>query len=514
MGACYSKHIESHEHRPTKLPSSKRKRKNVADYTSPETALLNTEDGNLEVVHIQKEILPSDKSNSNYVPSRSSTPELTPNITVNNKKGDGGVAPSDSGIESIGIAPEEIQEPVASNTDHDELTKKLERLSRGSCARCGNFKLDDSAFTALLADTYCSCGPRLAGRSNINPHCKTHGQKKQISADGNECRTSNLKKTADVQNAKSVRISVQSAGTLSSAVNETDLLLDSNDFFQAPLAHFDSLDIIDHMSQSKQKRRSLLSEILNITDSICRCDFYSNEYYCSEDKHYDVDMPEESHSPLNDSSLVSGGKTSSQSHMNCYNPNDQFSKCQVESLQEVISNSKKSASLPKNVSFAAQNSIEKEISSKPRMSEECCISQETCALEASSGILTHNSTSDPLLSKLSAKGNHKRTLSLNSQGALLSDSSIEVLNNFTEEDLVSLDLDSVASLSHNSLKYLIDSSEDLASSTQSVDKMRFEGADYLLIPQNIYHQIQSDLGNLKQQLLNLSTLIQEDSEDQ
>lgn len=256
------------------------------------------------------------------------------------------VAPSDSGIESIGTAPEDVllvdnsnssssTSPLTSETSPvtfetkgevnrmSDFSKRLQRLSRGSCYKCGNFKLDDSALTALLTNTYCLCGPRQVGKATANPKCQTHRQRSNSNKENVEANNSCLDdsfSSEDTSRAEKTLLGNRVAGfrgagsqmngnhsnTSDSFSTKVDIGVNSSgdnkkiknidaidsDGPAAPLAHFDSIDCILTGSpspslsnlSSRSKRRSLLSEILDLTDSICKCDFYSNEYCCISEK--------------------------------------------------------------------------------------------------------------------------------------------------------------------------------------------------------------------------------------
>lgn len=525
MGACYSKSASDTDELSTYRPSSAK----TNDLKKQKKKFPESQ-GVLEAVPLQEssdedtdqgvflENAPTEQISSpvNHLISRSSTPEFSPAHT-----GDRGVAPSDSGIESIGTAPEECLERGTFKPDPDELTKKLERLSRGSCSKCGNFKLDDSAFTALLANTYCSCGPRQPGKPSMNPHCQTHGQKKQISLDKNGLKSS-LKNPCVAQKDKNLRISIRSAESLDVALtllssaeksryDISDKCVEEYELAQAPLAHFDSIDTVlnDTANKSKQKRRSLLSEILDITDSICRCDFYSNEICCS--RVHDENLESASLSLVSESHheqrvVTETDQTNSENHDKNTLPLQDNGELDSDNYQNVDSANKKSTSLPKYVSFATHKADELDPPS-PNAGPGIDSSKS----ELSSGIFTNGSSSESYLHRAIKKAPHKRTLSLSSRGVVLSDSSSEALNDGTEDDLASLDLDSLSratSLSYSSIRQLVESTEDLVSLDNAI-RMNVDGVDCIVIPSETFTQMQTDLATLKQQLLCLSSLIQE-----
>ncbi|CAL1536652.1 unnamed protein product [Lymnaea stagnalis] len=527
MGACYSKsacdtdELNSYKPPTIKTKDSKKAKKKFPENFQETVPLQESGDEDTDL-GIFLEQCPGEKNTVpiNHQISRTSTPEF-PSDHTDEKTGDRGVAPSDSGVESIGTAPEEFLEHGTSKPVPDELNKKLERLSRGSCSKCGNFKLDDSAFTALLADTYCSCGPRQPGKPSINPQCQTHGQKKQIIVDKNGLKSS-LKNPCLAQKDKNLRISIRSAERLDMALtllssaeksryDISDKCAEEYELAQAPLAHFDSIDTVlnDTPNQRNQKRRSLLSEILDITDSICRCDFYSNEYCCPQahDENIESDflsvVSESNHEQCVATEM---DKTNYENHGKNILSLQETDELDSDSIHNMGSANKKSTSLPKNVSFATAKADEID-----PLSQNAAPQIDSSKSEMSSGIFTNSSTSEPYLHRAMKKAAHKRTLSLSSRGVVLSDSSSEALNDGTEDDLASLDLDSLSratSLSYSSIRQLVESTEDLVSLDNAV-RMNVDGVDCVVIPSETFCQMQTDLATLKQQLLCLSSLIQE-----
>ena len=276
------------------------------------------------------------------------------------------VAPSDSGIESIGTVQEDSQDqrgnhqvgetvrlklrrkdPKVTETARTEesdsssddetsayISRQLQRLSRGSCHKCGNFKLDDSALTALLADTYCICGPRRAGQPSFNPQCQTHKLRHQRSiissrvdsvgaaennsdqmgsdktpksfgrdfsesnekCDENFPRKSSLKKRLSsevIGEGRDLKVLLKS-GDEDCKDNFDEVFEDEIQEDKGPRealkTHLGSIEnSLENFSLPAHQRRSLLSEILDITDSICHCDFYSNEIFCSPQDPQELD---------------------------------------------------------------------------------------------------------------------------------------------------------------------------------------------------------------------------------
>ncbi|XP_076458673.1 uncharacterized protein LOC143292362 [Babylonia areolata] len=214
-----------------------------------------------------------------------------------------GVAPSDSGIESIG--------PVTEDPNCEPLGKKdlslcrschnkLKRLSRGSCQQCGQFQLDTSELSLLVpGNTYCMCsGHRQAGQQSA---CLRHGTGSPVSYSPKRhsdiptrLLKSNLKKQGQERGeGKHVRMSWKSADSLDlhtsmytcmdRAKSEASDVFGDDVSFRAPLAQFDSVENqldtenVDHEDGDVffTSRMSIYSEILELADSICHCDFSS-----------------------------------------------------------------------------------------------------------------------------------------------------------------------------------------------------------------------------------------------
>ncbi|XP_070185492.1 uncharacterized protein [Littorina saxatilis] len=216
-----------------------------------------------------------------------------------------GVVPSDSGIESLG-SPTEESNPipgVESNPKPGEnkgftlcrsCHSKLQRISRGPCNQCGNFRVDATELTAMVNnDTYCTCGPRQPGKQST---CRTHGKGKASPLHRHSdiptlVLKSSLRKELGRGDGKKVRMSWKSADSLDMnnvlntcmdrAKSEASDVFGDDVSFKAPLAQFDS---VEHQLNHKEdqcdaaflaSRMSIYSEILDLTDCICKCDFAS-----------------------------------------------------------------------------------------------------------------------------------------------------------------------------------------------------------------------------------------------
>ncbi|KAK7507272.1 hypothetical protein BaRGS_00001207 [Batillaria attramentaria] len=295
MGGCYS----SASHKALTSPRHKQPQNGSLQQNgkSPGNASITDRNSNTNRVRVPcKDALPEEHHTKPAV----SPEEVVPSVFANDGEKVKGVAPSDSGIESIGSPQEEsAQEPV----NHEfslcqSCHQKLQRISRGSCHQCGNFRINSSELSALVSgDTYCTCGPRVAGRQSA---CRTHGLK------GGNAPThrhsdmlglvlkSNLKKHGSGRgDAKRVRMSWKSADSLDMgatmntcmdrAKSEASEIFGDDVSFRAPLAQFDSVDCqldaddgVEANTVFAGSRMSIYSEILDLADCICKCDFSSN----------------------------------------------------------------------------------------------------------------------------------------------------------------------------------------------------------------------------------------------
>lgn len=478
------------------------------------------------------------------------------------------VAPSDSGIESIGTVQEdgpdqqgtqlgeEVSElqlrrkdyhnktTVASgngeesdNSSGDEtsgyLSRQLQRLSRGSCHKCGNFKLDDSALTALLADTYCLCGPRRAGRPSVNPHCQTHGLRHQrsiISSNGEALGTttgnvsidqsgadhhahtssscelletnknsydhmplkSSLKKGRSselLEEGRGRRVSLKSVEESSTSVSYQNNLDDvfedevskDRESGQALWDRLGSLDkSLESLSVGSQQRRSLLSEILDITSSICHCDFYSNEVYCS--------APDQQCAQEDISRSVQCVPTASTTKQ-------QFSHDSISKSTPVLYPSlvKPCLGSAKNVSFANDN-------------------------ESKSLAASDTPTPNTRLTKAGQhKGKLERLSSVESvEGIVVSGSSSEDedVSNVAETCEVHPAKCTQRSLSYSNAQQLVGRSRELTGSVCSARRMWVDGCDSVVIPTEVYCQLEADLSTMREQLQYLTSLMLEEQDEE
>ncbi|XP_076462103.1 uncharacterized protein LOC143294609 [Babylonia areolata] len=179
MGGCYSVSsntaANSPVHKRPKLRSSRRSRKKYSAVNNGDT--------------------PEISSNGRSV---SAEEQVTNSGLRQVIRDEAGVAPSDSGIESLEFPKEEVNPQVVSNSDRVGLAvpveglkeeslgdreytlchachRHLQRLNRGLCERCGQFRINHSALLGLVNtgnDTYCTCGPRQPGKAST---CRTHG---------------------------------------------------------------------------------------------------------------------------------------------------------------------------------------------------------------------------------------------------------------------------------------------------------------------------------------------------
>ncbi|RUS76846.1 hypothetical protein EGW08_015379 [Elysia chlorotica] len=481
------------------------------------------------------------------------------------------VAPSDSGIESIGTTQEDSQdqrgshqveeivelkmrrkdtkitesaraEESDSSSDNETsvyLSRQLQRLSRGSCHKCGNFKLDDSALTALLADSYCICGPRRAGRPSVNPECQTHGlrhQRSNLSSQvdsmpGNEynsgdhmgsvetsiistqspvvkCsenvpRKSSLKKRLSFECVED-RTSLSMRGSLKTEYEPVLNCTDSfDDVFEDEAGedresnadlrtHLGSLEkSLEKFPLSAHKRKSLLSEILDITDSICRCDFYSNEIFCSSQD------PQESDEDISRSvQCVTSATTAHQKF-----PAESVSKSSPALYSPLM---KKGLGSAKNVSFAMENTP-KSFSTSNSSQSSIKGSRQNGAPSSSYGGLKSNlerlpsvdSTEMIVLSGSDSEGDEDSTL----------DSPEENGHIYSTEGCRK-------TLSYSSVQHLVGNSRELSIPVDSARRMFVDGRDSIVIPTEVYCQLEADLSVMKEQLLFLTSLMLEENEEE
>ncbi|KAL8601515.1 hypothetical protein ACOMHN_000457 [Nucella lapillus] len=295
MGGCYSTDSEGAMTSPKhKLPAEKQA---WCNEKGPQYSSLTNGDSQFK----EDELLKQSKLIISVSPV--SAPPLVDSQALLEEAGKAkGVVPSDSGIESIGPPAEESSYEAAEKNQGISLCRschtKLKRISRGSCEQCGQFRLDTSELSSLLnGQAYCTCSPREAGKQS---GCRTHGIASPVSP---SCKRhsdipvrllkSNLKKQGQGRGdqSKHVRMSWKSADSLDlcSAMNtcmdraksEASDVFGDDISFRAPLAQFDSVDNqlnVENMDEEGDdvfftSRMSIYSEILELTDSICHCDF-------------------------------------------------------------------------------------------------------------------------------------------------------------------------------------------------------------------------------------------------
>ncbi|GFN98298.1 hypothetical protein PoB_002480400 [Plakobranchus ocellatus] len=498
------------------------------------------------------------------------------------------VAPSDSGIESIGMVQEDVQEmaePLKDEShgvetdfndeetisltaqmrdkDNEEgqnsrLSKRLERLSRGSCHKCGNFRLDDSAFTALLTDTYCLCGPRRAGQPSVNPQCRTHGLRHHQSSFSHvhDEGQNNITDAETEDQTGHLETVYDSLKEISQKTNKDQHsmngnkrfsleILDGNRRLEVPLKSEEKPLIFHKMSHGNNsnpmdkdeaqteshkvssgsnssddilgdfplsfmhKRKSLLSEILDITDSICQCDFYSNEIYCSPTHGKETSEKGKPDIRVANPTKVQLLLSSEPKHS---------SSCEAisKSSPALHATTKKCLSLSKNVSFAKEN--------------ECRSFETFNAVSNGTQNLSHqpNSTQSKLTDSNHNSCRQENTLnssSLSSSDGILMDGSESSEEDVPENEVFCDDqneglMQQSASdnrqrktLSFSSIQHLVERSKEFAMPVHCVRRMFIDGLDSIVVPTEMYRQMEADLSVMKQQLEILTSLILEEQED-
>ena len=213
-----------------------------------------------------------------------------------------GVVPSDSGVESLGCPQEDHVILEADGSKSFTLCRschqKLKRLTWSSCHQCDKFRIDPEELSALVNDTYCTCGPRQHGKPSS---CKTHSHRSRtVSAvSPHKSSSSTIAEITSDQNKRQgnhqyARISRQSPRGMDSLncdgdKNRSDIHSDVS--YHAPLAAGESADdqLDDPVKGNSQcpaaflaSGMNLYSEILREVDCICKCDIPAES---SQDLH-------------------------------------------------------------------------------------------------------------------------------------------------------------------------------------------------------------------------------------
>jgi len=398
MGACYSNNAaeaadNNHRLRPRKKDSKRDKKRSKEHILVPQHEICadiqhNGNHSSKTSVAKNSSSLPASVVNPTEIKVQlSSVVRSCQDEPSGTGSGDtSGVAPSDSGIESLATLSDECQvrnNATVVSRKQSKLSRQLERLSRGSCHKCGNFQLDNSALTMLLADTYCKCGPRQAGKPTINPECQAHGKRStptpscpssprvpKVSSDSSPIKPSLRLPGQSNDGCQSVRISIQSTDSLEQALSVLVRSGSTSSCDEAPLAPGETSDTLPRrlsklrVSGLSASSKSLLTSILDITDSVCKCEFYSNEICCSPTHNNDNDNnngnisteaskkaePLISEHDFTSCKLTSSSPAKSLQNGYMYPP-------ESNSLSNVDT-SKKYASLPKFVSFAPRSEIQ------------------------------------------------------------------------------------------------------------------------------------------------------------
>ena len=297
MGGCYSadshRVLASPRH---KLPKDKGAKQNGK---GPDYSPLSVSNGGGGVHHHEELI----KTTSGIPVSTESVVPVVGAYSTGGTGERGCIAPSDSGIESIGSPQEDLDPAAAEAVDRREFTlcrachHKLKRLSRSSCHHCGHFRIGTVELSTLVnGNTYCTCGPRQPGKLTT---CQTHGARGKAAPTHRHSDVpggvlkSNLKKHGlGGGDSKHVRMSWKSSDSLDMngsmntcmdrAKSEASDVFGDDVSFRAPLAQFDSVDkqLNDEPVEEEDcdaaflaSRMSIYSEILDLADCICKCDF-------------------------------------------------------------------------------------------------------------------------------------------------------------------------------------------------------------------------------------------------
>ena len=206
---------------------------------------------------------------------------------------------SDSGIGSLGSSTEKDGPAFEEKLDEvcNRCQQKLLRDSRTACEDCGEITFKKSAIIprSVVQPTYCSCGPRHAAWHRSKPNsCSTHisSPKSYRNSDIVGLKSS-LKKLPNRQPLRQNHLSWKSSDsldyvasmytTMDHAKSEASEIFRDDVSFRAPLAAFDSVD--DHLEYSVSEvyradtfRTNTETEIQNLADSICRCEFSASDF--------------------------------------------------------------------------------------------------------------------------------------------------------------------------------------------------------------------------------------------
>ncbi|KAK6170243.1 hypothetical protein SNE40_018682 [Patella caerulea] len=252
------------------------------------------------------------------------------------------VVPSDSGIESL--APNSIKDenesPSRTESYLNDVNEEESWYNQTTdCNICKDTTKTDHTDCAkestgdVQIQTYCSCGPRHAGKStwqsNSTSICKTHmnSPKSKRNSDiaglkssfRDFMRKTDKKVRLSWKSSDSLDINKQMTTHLDRTKSEASEIFKDDISFCAPLAKFDSVDYSLDRQNSKNRISTLstTSEIEALARDICNCEFYANnltseldslvpekrhESFPTEAKNI-LDKENSSEIPINDSVL-------------------------------------------------------------------------------------------------------------------------------------------------------------------------------------------------------------------
>ncbi|CAG5119551.1 unnamed protein product [Candidula unifasciata] len=523
MGACYSKNPTGTRTAP-ESKTSKQKHKH-----SDRKKKLTTEELPPEKIPLQND----EKSDSpNTKTSRSFSYDIVPDISYV-KHLDHSIAPSDSGIESIGTWQDDVQGSTRIKQFDSDLLKHSELWSLSFCHNCGHYKLQ--GHNGLTDGNILCCADQTempAGSSELVTH-RLPANETTLTVSNTECdstakviadnakycairdsvsdvsqnKTSSchLKSDSDMPNLvgrdRHLIASVRSARRLS-RITSGSKLYDSSDEVnetKAPLAQQDPLDrpVGDNLVDIISTQQTLLSDISLTAETICTCDYdsdYQKRYPASSEDTGCVVKPT-------------------------------FHNINVEEKDDLNHDEGKSSGLSGDGSFVCHNEIKTKSAaqlSSPAVSTPIKKSTEINATncrssfsESTSGVCTYRTASESL--STGEQDMQQRSVLLGNTPEVLDDPSSECGEYGTEDDMTSIDMDKSSRLtpqSSSSFRQLGASSEHAASPYDNNLMVSYDGEECVVIPEETYHQLQTDLTALRQQLLCLSSLIESESEDQ
>lgn len=371
MGACYSKNTAGTG------TSSESKRPNHKHKDSYGSGKGNAEDLKNNDKHLEKPALMNDTSND--AESRLSILDAVAGH-ANEKLVNSSVVPSDSGIESINTVVDDVGE----SAQLKQTDKTPEHPSCDTRQRSG----DHDVILDSRQNEGCVITSHDTQNSKDSSTCsKIYAEHEEMSAKNGTIATINTLTNGSHGDINDFKCKIKLRSTDSSnkdgsvglvsecTVTKSDILhmsmpslkcytnLQTNNSnersasYKAPLAAFDSIEgnLNESSIHFNGKRQSLLSEILDLTESLCKCDFYSTEN-CSRDHGINGAVTGLRHNGHNSEIGASGQFEKVSDRLNQILPY----KCKplsgsssASASQMSSTPSKKLTSLPKNVSFAA-----------------------------------------------------------------------------------------------------------------------------------------------------------------